>query len=58
MKYWNYPTVRWQWPLFVIGFVLFWSLTPLWLLYYMTRDPNVPFIMLNVQALFYNPWSP
>jgi hypothetical protein len=57
MELWIYPTKIWQWPLFVIGFILFWILLPLWI--YKSKytwKENAAFVILHWQAIFYNPW--
>ncbi len=57
MKYWNYLIIWWQYPLFALGWLLFWTLSPVWAIYYATGGADAAFVMLNVQALFYNPWT-
>ena len=58
MKLWIYPTTLGQYPLFVIGFVLFWLLIPVWVLcalFWWKQDSA--FILPHIQAIFYNPWD-
>lgn len=57
MKYWDYPSKIWQYPLFGIGFILFWMLYPVWVWkakYHWKEDSA--FILIHIEALFYNPW--
>jgi hypothetical protein len=59
MKLWQYPTNAWQWPLFAVGFSIFWMSVPIWLIcgvFWWRRD--TAFILLHIQAMFYNPWRP
>lgn len=58
MKYYTMPKIWWHWPLFIIGFVFFWVLVPIWILCaILWWKEDTAFLLPNLQGLFYNPWE-
>ena len=58
MKLWSRPTKFRHWVLFVVGFSLFWILSPLWFTAaVLLRSPDTAFVIAHLQAAFYNPWK-
>jgi ABC-type uncharacterized transport system permease subunit len=54
---WKQPETWTQAVAFYSGFVIFWLLIPLWMIlakFYWKE--NTEFAIINIQALFYNPW--
>jgi len=57
MRLWSYPETVWQWAAFLPGAFLFWAMLPIWVLcslLWWRRDSL--FMIIHVQAIFYNPW--
>ena len=57
MKLWSYPDNYFHWIVFVIGFLLFLLMIPVWIfcIFWWKRDSI--FLILHFQAIFYNPWK-
>ncbi len=57
MNLWQYPTKWWQYPLFLVGVLVFWALfIPILVIIALISKNGAAFFMLHFQALCYNPW--
>lgn len=51
--HWSRPSNLTEWDMYWIGYIIYTLLTPIWVLGW--KDDSM-FILVHIEALFFNPW--